>query len=535
MKLKINGVEHRASSNWTIAEKVGNPTMSQFSVVSDEKPHAGDVVEMFTDEDECIFFGIIGMPESPRYSSEHQTKLYSLRCTNGNSILQRRIANVSYTNKTMTEIVNDLYVRYIAGEGITLGTISEIDNPVFEKYNCKNMNLMSVLNELAGYINAVWQVTDDKVFNFVKIEDFPRCSQDVTLDNASFGELTWKEDAQNIRTNQIIDGAKILTDPQTEQVTVTADWEGFDTIFPISAQPRIFINDTEVPQDAIGIIGLDAGNPDILFYWSYESTRVAKNDSYTGSISVNVGDTVKIIYVGIVPIRYEVVNTEKVQEIADRTGLSGYIDNVDNDPTITTRQDALNKANGLLLQYGDAKNTIRCTTDIHSLLEAGFLSEDIDLYRQWRFDIPELDISGDYVLTEKEVRPLRYNEDDSISVVLTFSDRNYIQSYGEVLSRLYQDITKLSVRADEIVIYDSYLNETLGLSEELVDGETIPLWVASVMLNGQIAQPLGTILPNLCNGGGKIWMNRWIVYATINDTGEVCSPYLGDEQYLCSL
>lgn len=229
------------------------------------------------------------------------------------------------------------------------------------------------------------------------------------------------------------------------------------------------------------------------------------------------------------------MNTEKVQEIAERTGLSGYIDNVDNDPTITTRQDALNKANGLLLQYGDAKNTIRCTTDIHSLLEAGFLSEDIDLYRQWRFDIPELDISGDYVLTEKEVRPLRYNEDDSVSVVLTFSDRNYIQSYGEVLSRLYQDITKLSVRADEIVIYDSYLNETLGLSEELEDGESIPLWVASVMLNGQIAQPLGTILPNLCNGGGKTWMNRWIVYATINDTGEVCSPYLGDEQYLCSL
>lgn len=537
MKLKINGVEYQASSAWGISEKVGNPTSSSFSVLVEgqEKPHAGDVVEFFTDDDVCIFFGVIGIPKSPSFSSEYQPKDYGINCLNGNSILQRRLANVSYTNKTMTEIVTDLYQRYIQAEGITLGTISQIDNPVFEKYNCKNMNLMSVLNELAGYINAVWQVTDNKVFNFVKIDDFPQCSMPVTLENASFGELQWSEDGKNLRTNQIIDGAFITTDPQTETFIVTDEWKGFSTIFPIIQQPYIWINGEQVPADEIGVAGLDTENPDILFYWAYNSHEVQLNPSYQGSMGVAVGDEVEIVYIGQTPIRYEVVNTAKADEIAQKTGLSGYIDNVVNDPTITTRQDAVNKANALLLQYGEAQNTLTCVTDIHTLLSAGFLASDIDLYKQWYFDIPELDIVGDFVITERTIEPLRYNEDGSIIVRLKFSDRNFIQSYGEIISQIYQDFTKLSVRADEIIIYDQNVYENLTLDEDIYSGQIIPLWVSPTpMQNGQIALPLGTIMPNLVSGG-EDWRSRWTVFAGTDDTGVVCTPYLGEEQYLCTL
>lgn len=534
MKLKINGTEYQTSSAWQISEKVGNPTSSAFSVLAgQELPHAGDVVQFFTDEDECLFFGVIGIPKSPQYSSEYQSKLYSINCTNGNAVLQRRLVNMSYTNKTMTEIVQDLFDRYISQEGITLGTISEIDNPVFEKYNCKNMNLLSVLNELAGYINAVWQVTNDKVFNFVKIEDFPRCSQPVTLENASFGKLQWTEDAKGFRTNQVIDGAFITTDPQTEDFEVTEGWGGFTTVFPIVAQPTILINGTAVDPSEIGVLGMQEGD-NILFYWAYNSREVMLNQSYTGSTQVSVGDTVRAEYVGQAPIRYEIVNTAKVEEIARKTGLSGLVDDVYTDPTITTRQDAVNKANALLLQYGEPKNTLKCVTDIHTLLSAGFTAEDIELYRQWTFDLPELGITGEFVITERVIEPLRYNEDESIKVSLVFSDRNFIQSYGETISRIYQDFTKLSVREDETIIYDSYTTEYLGLSEDVSIGRIIPLLVADIMRNGQIAQPLGTIMPNLVVGG-EDWRSRWTIFATTVDEGVVCSPYLGEEQYACTL
>lgn len=537
MKLKINGTEYKATSKWKISEKVGNPTSSDFQVLVEQQdvPLSGDMVEFVTDTDEKMFFGILGIPKTPSYSSPYEQRLYSLNCLNGNSILQRRLANVSYSNKTMTEIVLDLYARYIAPEGITLGTVSQIDTPTFEVYNCKNMNLMSVMNELAGFIGGIWQVTDEKVFNFVKVDDFPHCSQTLTMDNAPFGKLQRTDSARDLRTNQIIDGAVITTDPQTEDYDVTEDWTGFDTVFPIIQKPAMKVDGEDVPSDEIGERGIDDDNPDILFYWSYNSTSVSLNTHYTGAMSVQEGDTVTIIYVGLAPIRYEVRNSAKIEEIAQRTGLSGIIDNLYTDETIVTRNDAINKANALLLQYGEQKNTIKCVTDVHTLVDAGFSLSDVDLYRQWTFDLPELDMTGEYVITEKTIEPFRLDDESSLKLTLTFTDRNFIQSYGETISKLYFDITKLSVRAEEIVIVDINVDETLGLGENVDIGYIIPLWVCAMMENGQIAQPLGTIMPNLVIGGSTGWRNRWTVFVTTVDTGEVCSPFLGADQYLCVL
>ena len=534
MKLKINGTDYKATAKWSISEKVGNPTSSSFQVLVEEQgvPLSGDVVEFLTDNDDKLFFGILGIPKSPSYSSPFEQKVYSLTCQNGNSILQRRLANVSYSEKTMTEIVTDLYHRYIEPEGITMGTISEIDTPTFEVYNCKNMNLMSVMNELAGFIGGIWQITDERVFNFVKVDDFPHCSKTLTLDNAPFGKLQRTDTSRDLRTNQIIDGAFITTDPQTEVYVVTEDWTGFFTSFPILEKPSIWVNGVQVPSNAIGERGVEEEEDSILFFWAQNSNQVSVNNRYTGSITIEEGDSVQIVYVGLAPVRYEVQNASKIEELAQRTGLSGIIDDLYTDSTIVTRQDAMNKAESLLMQFGEQKNTIKCVTDVHTLQDAGFLLSDVNLYTQWTFAIPEFDMNGEYVITEKTIEPLRQDDDDSLKITLTFMDRNFVQSYGETISKLYFDITKLSIRADEIVISDIYIDETLELGENVDMGYIMPLWVADIMRNGQIAQPLGTIMPNLVCGG-QDWRSRWTVYATDADTGVVCSPYLGEDQYVC--
>lgn len=531
MIVKINGIEYKGLATWKISEKVGNPTSSMLSVEVEEQPipRAGDLIEVFLDGEpaERIFFGVLGIPASPAYSSPYEKRIYSLNCLNGNAILSRRLANVSYADKTMTQIVFDLYQRYIAPEGITLGELSEIDTPTFEIYNCKNMSLLSVMNELAGFIGGAWQVTNEKVFNFVKFDDFPQCSQIVTIDNAPLNGLQSKSDARDLRTNQIIDGAYITTDPQTEYYTVTDNWQGFYTTFALVQPPDIYINNVQVSASAIGVRGIDDGDDTKLFMWAYNSRQISVNSQYSGSIVLNEGDTVKIIYVGIAPIRYEVSNGEKIAEIAEKTGLSGLIDNVYTDPTIVTRQDAVNRAESLLSQYGDEKRTLTCKTDIHTLLDAEFSLDDLELYTQWTFNIPELDIVGDFVLTEKTIEPLRLNDDESVKYSLTFTDRDFVQSYGETISRLYKDITKLSVRADELVIIDYNVEDRQEMVEDLGYSPNIALFVsATPMENGQIAQPLGTIMPNLCSGGGSGWNADFTIYLASGD-GQLVYP-LGD-------
>lgn len=502
MKIKINGKTYNGGlSNWTISEKIGNPTASTIQLevkAGDIVPQAGDVIQILEDDNSPVFFGLIGIPKSPQYRSFFQPKIYTLNCTNGNSVLSRRIVNYSFVNKTITEIVNILFNEYISAEGITLGVVSDIPSPVFEVYNCKNMNLLAVLNELAGYINGAWQVTDSKVFNFVALEDFPLCSQDIEKTTACITNLVVSDSDRDLRTSQIIDGAFLTTDPQDESVTVTAQWQGFLTQFAVIQKPRIWVNGVEVPQNEIGTKGINEGDTTRLFYWAYNSRQISVNSQYSGSIELHEGDTVRIVYVGLAPIRYEIKNGDKIDEIHNRTGLSGIIDNVYNDPTIVSRTDAEAKALGLLNQYGSQQHTISCEVDRDFALAHGFVVNDFELYTQWHFNLPEINLVGDFVLTEKTVNQLNYGDDDSLYMKLKFTDRNFIQSYGEIISDLYHDIIKLSVRAEETVIVNYQLSEITNLSEEIESNTKMVLYVSdTVMENGQIALPLGTIMPNL--------------------------------------
>lgn len=529
MKVKINGVDFNVQADWAINEKVGNPTNSTFKVLveNQELPDSGDVIQFLDSDANSLFFGLVGIPKSPAYSSPFEPKIYTLDCQNGNSILSRRLVNESFTNMNLGEIVEYLYDNYIEQEGITKGVISEVPIPQFSVYNCKNMNLLEVLNELAGFINGAWQVTNDKVFNFVKIDDFPACSQDVTKDTACFSALQRKDNARDLRTNQIIDGAFLTTDEQTEDFIVTEYWYGCNTVFPLVDKPKIYINGTQVSPDEIGIRGLTEGDTTRLFFWEYNSKQISVNPIYEGSTTLQEGDTVQVRYIGLAPIRIEVLNEAKAGEIAEKTGLSGIIDNVLVDPTIVTREDAMSKANSLLELYGSQQHTITARTDLQSAIRAGFLASDFNLYTQWHFDYPELDFEGDFVLTEKKVQPLVLDDETSFVMTLTFTDRNFIQSYGETITNLYRDVTKLSVREDVSVITNVPLEyEYLRLGETIDYGRVLPLLVCDTMQNGQTAQPLGTLVPNLVVGYNE-WRDKFTVYVTSSDTGEICTP-MGD-------
>lgn len=537
MKIKINGNEYLGGlSDWKISEKIGNPTSSTINIevqAGDIPPQAGDVIQILEDDDTPIFFGLIGIPKTPKYTSFFQPKIYNLNCSNGNSVLSRRIANYSFANKTITEIVQTLYDTYIADEGITLGTISEIDTPVFEVYNCKNMSLLSVLNELAGYINGAWQITDDKVFNFVKIDDFPRCSQIIDKNTSAITNLQMTDSDRDLRTNQIIDGAYLTTDLQTEYATVTENWQGFFTAFAIIQQPSIWINNVQVPNSEIGVKGISEEDTGVLFYWAYNSRQILVNSRYEGSTQLNEGDTVKIEYIGLAPIRYVVQNAEKVNEIKQRTGLSGIIDNVYNDPTIVTRADAENKAMALLNLHGEQQRTIKFEVGRHFALENGFLDSDFELYTQWTFNLPEVNLVGDFVITEKSIKPLVLNDDSSLYYALTLTDRNFIQSYGETISNLYRDYIKLTVRADETVIMEFEIEETTEFAEELQGGGSLSLFVSDTsMYNGQIALPLGTILPYLCTGRRQEDPYRFVNYCGVGGIEPFNGAIVGIE-YAC--
>ena len=124
MKVLINGIEYMAlSSGFLISEQMGNKTATDISVCVDSQPFptAGDVIEVFDNNEKRIFFGTCGIPQSPPYSTGLEAKIYQITCNNANSILSQRIINVAYQDTTISEIVRSLFDQYIAEEGIALG------------------------------------------------------------------------------------------------------------------------------------------------------------------------------------------------------------------------------------------------------------------------------------------------------------------------------------------------------------------------------------------------------------------------------
>ena len=117
MKIKINGKTYNGGlSNWTISEKIGNPTASTIQLevqAGDIVPQAGDVIQILEDDDSPVFFGLIGIPKSPQYKSFFESKIYTMNCTNGNSVLSRRVVNYSFVNKTITEIAEEMGFRSV--------------------------------------------------------------------------------------------------------------------------------------------------------------------------------------------------------------------------------------------------------------------------------------------------------------------------------------------------------------------------------------------------------------------------------------
>ena len=461
--VRINGVEYEALRTFYIREQTGNKTESSFSVLVQDQPIplAGDIIEV-KDGDAALFWGVCGIPSSPKFQTGNERGVWSIVCGNANSLLANRIINEAYQNYTVTQIVNSLFTKYIAEEGVSKGTISAI--PLALKiYTAADYNLQTALNELADLVGATWQITSDKVFNFIVQEDFPRFP--VTIDqNFLLGtDLQHKTKDYKTRTVQYISGAKETTAAQTEIFEYDGETNTFQTSFPLTKKPSISVNGVPVPPSDIGVNGFDENR---VFYFSSNSQIITYDES---TEYLTAGDTVTIIYVGTFPIRISVANEVRIAQIAAATGTSGKREQVRISPDLSTTEDAFSVADQLLSQYSEATGEVSLWLLSSQLYAAGMTLDDTAVLTQITFDLPDLGIEGEFVVTERRIEPFAADMDgaaDKLKVTLALKNRDFLKSYGEIISDLRDNINKLSVRDTDIVIQAASITEKESFFED---------------------------------------------------------------------
>lgn len=502
MQVLINGIEYNALNNFTITEQSGNKTVSEISVLVDTQPVpiSGDVIQIL-DGTTSIFWGLCGIPSSPKFSTGLETHIYKIKCNNANSILSRRLANVAYQNTSVSEIISDLYSLYISAEGIELGAISDIDITL-NVYTAKNYNLQSALNELADLVGATWRVDNDKKFYFLATNDFPKFPHIINSNFLIGGDFQEKTKDYKQRTVQYIDGASDLTNEQTEYFLYDGENKTFTTAFGVALKPEIYVNNALVPPEQIGVRGLDDADTTKTWFFSYNSQTI----TYHGN-ELTQNDQIQIDYIGLFNIRIAAYNTTKINEIAKLTGTSGMIENVYIGTDISTTADAFAYANSLLQQFETATSEVTFYLLSEQLYSLGLTLEDTDILTEITFDLPQINLTGNYVITERKLTP-NYadmtNSAGKFRIDLKLMNRDYLKSYAETISNLKRDINQLSVRADDIVISQENINETIMYEvNEYITADT-PYWCTANIVNGSLFAmmtltstyyPMGIITP----------------------------------------
>lgn len=493
LRCYINGIEYEMRvDKFNIVDALGNKASSTISVKVNSQPipRAGDIV-ILTLNLKMLWTGIAGIPKSPKFTHLGTPRIYDIVCSNMNAIASRRIVNFAEHGKTVSYLVQKLFNDYLAAEPfITLGYISDVDL-IVDVYTAQDKNLKDALDELAASVQATWTITSDLKFYFLVQTDFQPFPFVIDKKHLIGADLQSTTKDYDMRTVQIITGMSDYTSIQTETFTYENGQSSFDVVFPIALQPIIYINDVAVNSQYIGVNGINNDDPSIKFFWSYNSKTV----TIQSAAGLVAGDVIRIEYQGFFNVRIVQSNDERIAEIAQSTGTSGIIEAVEIAKDIRSMTDGVALANSLLTRFERARGDLSFWLRSADLAAYGLTLDDVMPGVKITFDLPEIGISGDYVIKERIIEPLIRDQTaadltDKLKITLKLADRDYLQSYGQIYRDIKRGLYNLSFRADEVVIDARAIKDRQSENETMEASLAVAYFACDSISEGSIFAPL---------------------------------------------
>ena len=443
IKLYISGVEYNFTDSFLIREQSGASASSQIDVspIGDALPPVSWQSVVMEEDGAPFFYGIIQSVDTPEFVSKYNWLIYPITVLSGESIFNNRLVSESFNGKYTHEIVDYLFDNYLAEENLTKGTISQFQR-YYEKYTASRLTLADVLTELGDAVGAVARVSEGKVFSFTSREEFPLVDTPDTV-----ARIKKSETGQTLRTVQYVSGANTETSLQEKSTYWVAEQTEQLVPYQVSELKACTINAVEV---GFGLKGVDESDATKTFLWKYGENVIIVNPNATTKPAA--GDLVAFQYMGFYSVEIAEENESLKNEIAALSGLSGKIEAVEIDTSITNYADGKNKAADLLSQNDEREETISCTCE--DLFASALLNV-------WHMDFPEIFISGDYVVVERSIT-VKYDK-KHISVKL--KNKGFYSRYGTVLNKNDKKINDLSIRVDDVIIKRSGVHERITFTD----------------------------------------------------------------------
>lgn len=352
----------------TIEDEINTRSTARFQLV-DKTGSAlsitdGAPIEIYDYTGKLIFGGYTIFPRKVNPVGTDAV-FYDLECVDMNCLADRYLVGEGYVSKTSGYIVNDLLTKYLASDGVTVGSIDTGVTITNSKFN-RTGTVTDVINQISEINGFYWYIDFDKKLYF-KSRTSSTAPFNIT-DSSAIVNVNVRNNRSKYRNRQYIRGGTYPTDTEILLESPAPKPDGvartFTLRYPVASKPRIYINGVEVSQNDIGINGIDGTVTPIKWYYSYNSNTITQDASQT---VLSVTDAITVSYIGLIPLFVVAEDTTAIDSRALIENNSGVYESLEVDTTINNKQQALDIAYGRLRKYTKIESEMEYQTFTNGL------------------------------------------------------------------------------------------------------------------------------------------------------------------------
>ena len=427
----------------------------------------GEPIEIYDDSSSLIFSGYLLFPKK-FVPIGNDAIFYDLECVDRHQIADRWLVAKTYLNTSAQDIANDLYYTYLEPEGVTIGEIDGVSlfpsNSLFPSESLfpfastvileqatfpRVGTVADAMNELAEITGYQWYIDYDMKFYFAP-RTFFQAAYSIN-DVSPIVNINVRQDKSQYRNRQYIRGGLSQTDIITlEKPTPLPDGVSrtFILRFPVAEKPRIFINSSEINANDIGINGIDTGKK---YYYTYNSNTIIQDSSESVLTSSNV---IEVTYNGLVALAIVAENPAAIAERAGIEGGTGIYERIDVNEAISSRQEALDIANGKLTKF--TKILKELTYDTYT---AGLAAGQLQNINLTKYGIS----SSDFLIDKIQISEL----DGTGKLIYSVHaiDGETFGGWQNFYRELLRSDLKMSIRENELLVILNTIAEAQGWNE----------------------------------------------------------------------
>lgn len=413
MEIYINGTlrtDIKIAAEASLEQDDSHTTASSVLVelpIASTTPQECDAIKL-TDNGVTVFAGtIMQVTQSTVENVNLSYRQYTLELSNNADLIATTYTNLqfpaganvsqillgnhsgqTYYSSSLPEFYGVLETRVVP-EGITLGAIDDftfasLDSPA----NLWGLLVLDCLNTLAGYVDAWWEITNDKVFNMHSNQTRSYAPINMDEDADIFNVSVSRDSLTLYSAVRVLGGQTALSDTYLFDMQNNngdpSRWDNWvrtsDTVLtssvPLNAiNYRIVQGDRvnmETPSPDIpyyvnvGYKGLDDDDPNYQALMSYGGTEVELKEGYKWIDLSQYPFPPYDIYISgisyLVDINTRLVDEQAAASIRAQRGGTGIIEYVIEDPEIVTLADASLTGESFLSQNAQRAITISFET-----------------------------------------------------------------------------------------------------------------------------------------------------------------------------